>query len=45
VIAINLVSAVQSWTILNDQPALAACREAAVKAKKEQHCRIVVPVP
>jgi len=25
--------------------ALAACREAAVKAKKEQHCSIVVPVP
>jgi hypothetical protein len=25
--------------------ALAACREAAVKTKKEQHCSIVVPVP
>ena len=25
--------------------ALSACREAAVKTKKEQHCSIVVPAP
>jgi hypothetical protein len=25
--------------------ALAACREAAAKTKKEQHCAIVVPAP
>ena len=27
------------------QAALAACREAAAKTKKEQHCSIVVPAP
>jgi hypothetical protein len=41
----------QAWRTLSDavkltgenQAALAACREAAVKAKKEQRCGVVVP--
>ena len=43
----------QAWRTLTDsatltrdnQAALAACRDAAGKAKKEQHCSIVVPAP
>ncbi len=31
--------------VKSNQAALAACREAAAKAKKEQHCSIVVPAP
>ena len=31
--------------VKNNQAALAACRDAAAKSKKEQHCSIVVPVP
>ena len=30
--------------VTTNQPALAVCREAAAKTKKEQHCTIVVPV-
>jgi hypothetical protein len=28
-----------------NKAALAACRDAAVKTKKEQHCGVVVPAP
>jgi hypothetical protein len=31
--------------VKSNQAALAACRDAAAKAKKEQHCGIVVPAP
>jgi len=30
--------------VTTNQPALALCRAAAAKTKKEQHCTIVVPV-
>jgi hypothetical protein len=31
--------------VRSNQEALAACRDAAAKAKKEQHCTLVVPAP
>jgi hypothetical protein len=32
-------------TLLPNKAALAACRDAAAKTKKEQHCVLVVPAP
>ncbi len=43
----------EAWNVLmaagrltaDNSAALAVCREAAVKSKKEQHCNVIVPAP
>ncbi len=40
----NILMAAENLTVDNSA-ALGACRDAAAKTKKEQHCTIVVPAP
>jgi hypothetical protein len=52
-VALMQAQSPQAWRVLmgagkltaDNSAALRACREAAAKAKKEQHCTVIAPVP